>query len=90
MLAPIMHAAIVYVLDTGPGRHPSRVRIPKSIALCYPLPGALIVESPLFEIEFDALRIGLPVELTSFPLYYDEDGTAVLMFAFTMRRTPSA
>jgi uncharacterized OB-fold protein len=54
------------------------------------LPSALIVESPLVGIEFDALRIGLPVELTSFPLYHDEDGTDVLMFAFTVRRRASA
>jgi uncharacterized OB-fold protein len=54
------------------------------------LPGVLIVESPLVGIEFDALRIGLPVELTSFPLYHDEDGTDVLMFAFAVRRRVGA
>jgi uncharacterized OB-fold protein len=54
------------------------------------LPDALIVESPLVGIEFEALRIGLPVELTSFPLYHDEEGTEVLMFAFTTRRRASA
>jgi len=46
------------------------------------LPGALIVESRLTDIGFDALRIGLPVELTTVPLRTDPDGTVVLTYAF--------
>src|SRR5260370_32756095 len=45
------------------------------------LPGALIVESRLIDVRFDELRIGMPMELTTFALRSDEHGAA-LMFAF--------
>src|SRR5258705_13976609 len=45
------------------------------------LPGALIVESRLVDVRFDELRIGMPMELTTFALRSDEQGSA-LMFAF--------
>ena len=46
------------------------------------LPGALIVASRLTEIDFQELRLGLPVELTTTVLRHDEDGTAVYTYAF--------
>ncbi len=45
------------------------------------LAGALIVESRLVEVPFQELRIGLPMELTTFALRTDA-GDAVLMYAF--------
>jgi uncharacterized protein len=45
------------------------------------LAGALIVESRLIDAPFDRLRVGLPMELTSFVLRTDEMGP-VTMFAF--------
>jgi hypothetical protein len=45
------------------------------------LPGALIVEARLVDVPFDQLRVGLPVELTTFILRSDETGE-ILMFAF--------
>jgi len=45
------------------------------------LPGALIVESRLIDVQFDELHIGMPMELTTFALRKDEHG-ATLMFAF--------
>lgn len=46
------------------------------------LPGALIVESRLTEVDFEELRLGLSMELTTTVLRHDEDGSAVLTFAF--------
>lgn len=46
------------------------------------LPGALIVESLLTGVDFAALRVGLPVELTTLPVRTDPDGTTVLSYAF--------
>lgn len=46
------------------------------------LPGALIVEGRLTGVAFDALRLGLPMELTTLPLHTDPDGTIVLTYAF--------
>ncbi len=46
------------------------------------LPGALIVESRLTEVSFDALRLGLPMELTTTVLRRDPGGTEVLTYAF--------
>jgi uncharacterized protein len=45
------------------------------------LAGALIVESRLIDAPFESLRVGLPMELTSFTLRTDELGK-VTMFAF--------
>jgi uncharacterized OB-fold protein len=45
------------------------------------LPGALIVESRLVDVAFDRLRVGMPMELTTFTLRSDEQGR-ILMFAF--------
>jgi uncharacterized protein len=50
------------------------------------LPGALIVESRLTEVAFDALRVGLRMELTTTQLRTDPDGTAVLIYAFRPAR----
>jgi uncharacterized OB-fold protein len=46
------------------------------------LPGALIVESRLTEVEFETLRVGLPMELTTLALRHDPDGTVILTYAF--------
>jgi len=46
------------------------------------LPGALIVESRLADVSFDALRLGLPMELTTTALRTDADGHVVLTYAF--------
>jgi uncharacterized protein len=46
------------------------------------LPGALIVESRLTGIAFEQLRIGMPLQLTTIPLYTAADGTAVTTYAF--------
>jgi len=46
------------------------------------LPGALIVESRLTEVDFEALRVGMPMELTTLELRRDPDGTAILTYAF--------
>lgn len=48
------------------------------------LEGAIIVESRLVDVPFDRLRVGLPVELTTFKLRRDETGE-ILMFAFRPR-----
>ena len=53
------------------------------------LPGALIVESRLTEVEFGALRLNLPLELTTSALYTDTDGTEVLTYAFRPERAAS-
>ena len=45
------------------------------------LAGVLIVESRLIDVRFEELHIGMPMELTTFPLRKDEQG-AILMFAF--------
>jgi uncharacterized OB-fold protein len=50
------------------------------------LPGALIVESRLTEVAFDALRLGLPMELTTVPLCQEADGTVLLTYAFRPER----
>jgi uncharacterized protein len=46
------------------------------------LPDALIVESRLTEVEFDGMRLGMPMELTTTRLRTDPDGTVVLTYAF--------
>ncbi len=46
------------------------------------LPGALIVESRLTEVDFAALCVGLPMELATTALRHDSDGTVVLTYAF--------
>jgi uncharacterized protein len=54
------------------------------------LPKAVIVESRLTEVKFDALRIGMPMELVTMPLRTDPDGTTVLTFAFRPEQSASA
>jgi uncharacterized OB-fold protein len=46
------------------------------------LPGALIVESRLIDVRFDELRVGLPMQLTMFPLRSDGSGSELMMFGF--------
>ncbi len=46
------------------------------------LPGALIVESRLVGVEFDRMRLGMPMELTTTVLRTDPDGSDVLTYAF--------
>ena len=46
------------------------------------LPGALIVESLLTEVDIGALKVGLPMELTTIPVRTDADGTVVISYAF--------
>ena len=46
------------------------------------LPGALIVESRLTEVDFEELRLGMSMEVTTTALRHDDDGTAVLTYAF--------
>jgi uncharacterized OB-fold protein len=50
------------------------------------LPGALIVESRLTDVAFDALQIGAPMDLAIVPLRLDPDGTTVTTFAFRPAR----
>jgi uncharacterized OB-fold protein len=50
------------------------------------LPGALIIESLLTEVSFEALRLGLPMELTTTELSCDPDGCVVLTYAFRPAR----
>jgi uncharacterized OB-fold protein len=51
------------------------------------LPGALIIETRLTDVDFGRLHIGMPMELTALPLYTDADGTMVLTYAFRPQRT---
>jgi uncharacterized OB-fold protein len=53
------------------------------------LAGALIVESPLVEVAFGDLQIGMAMELTTFVLRH-EHGNPVLMFAFRPPVGPAA
>ena len=46
------------------------------------LPKAVIVESRLTDVGFDALRIGMAMELTTIPLRTEPDGTKIVTFAF--------
>jgi len=54
------------------------------------LPGALIVESRLTDVEFDQLRVGQPMELTTMPLRIESDGTVITIYAFRPARTERA
>lgn len=47
------------------------------------LPDAVIVESPLTGIPFEALRIGLPVKMVLVPLNTDAAGRTIMTYAFT-------
>ncbi len=47
------------------------------------LPGALCIESRLTENDPRELRIGLEMELVIYPQWLEEDGTAVMSFAFS-------
>jgi uncharacterized protein len=46
------------------------------------LPGALCIESRLTENDPQRLRVGLEMELVIYPQWVEEDGTAVMSFAF--------
>lgn len=46
------------------------------------LPGQVIVETRLANVDFDALRIGAPYRVTVIPFARDPDGTQVLTYAF--------
>jgi uncharacterized OB-fold protein len=46
------------------------------------LPGALIVESRLTDVGFDALRLGLAMELTTMVLREEADGNVIVTYAF--------
>jgi uncharacterized OB-fold protein len=46
------------------------------------LPGTLCIESRLMENDPKRLRIGLEMELVIYPQWLEEDGTAVMSFAF--------
>lgn len=46
------------------------------------IPGVVIVESRLTGVSFDALRIGMLMQLTTVPFAEDADGTAVMTYAF--------
>jgi uncharacterized OB-fold protein len=46
------------------------------------LPENIRVIALLADVEFEALCIDLPMELTVIPLYHDEQGRAVLTYAF--------
>jgi uncharacterized OB-fold protein len=52
------------------------------------LPGALCIESRLTESDPQKLHIGLEMELVIYPQWLEEDGTAVMNFAFTPITTP--
>jgi uncharacterized OB-fold protein len=51
------------------------------------LPGALCIESRLTENDPHKLHIGLEMELVIYPQWLEEDGTAVMNFAFTPSNT---
>ena len=51
------------------------------------LPGEVIVESRLCDVELDGLSIGAAVELTLVPFATDPDGTHVMTYAFRPVRT---
>jgi uncharacterized OB-fold protein len=42
----------------------------------------IIVESRLVDVSFDAIRIGMPLELTVVPFRTDADGSTITTFAF--------
>ena len=46
------------------------------------LPGAVIVEARLANVAFDALKIGMPMQLTVVPFSIDTDGNEVRIHAF--------
>ena len=46
------------------------------------LPGATIVESRLTDVDFDALRIGMEMELRLIPFTRDAQGNDILIYAF--------
>lgn len=46
------------------------------------LDNVVIVESRLVEVSFEALRIGLPLEMILVPFRTDEDGNTITTFAF--------
>lgn len=46
------------------------------------LPGAVIVEAPLTNVAFDAIRIGMTMETVLVPLNTDAEGRTVMTFAF--------
>ena len=46
------------------------------------LPGAVCIESRLTENDPQRLRVGLEMELVIYPQWVEEDGTAVMSFAF--------
>lgn len=47
------------------------------------LPGAVIVEAPFVDVDFDALRIGMEMETVLVPLNVDAAGRTIRTFAFT-------
>ena len=53
------------------------------------LPGALCIETRLTENDPRKLHIGLEMELVIYPQWVEEDGTAVMSFAFAPITTPS-
>ena len=53
------------------------------------LPGALCIETRLTESDPRKLHIGLEMELLIYPQWREEDGTAVMSFAFTPITTSS-
>lgn len=46
------------------------------------LPGEVIVESRLVDVDFDTLRSGIDMELAIIPFTIDPDGTIVTTYAF--------
>ena len=53
------------------------------------LPNCLIIESRLTEVAFNALRIGMPMELTTLVLRTDSDGAHITTYAFRpQQKTP--
>ncbi|TNE42697.1 MAG: DNA-binding protein [Sphingomonadales bacterium] len=47
------------------------------------LPGATIVESRLVDVNFDALKIGMEMQITLVPFATDDQGNTIMLYAFT-------
>ena len=46
------------------------------------LPGVVIVESRLVDVEFDELKIGMEMELVLVPFSMEDEGRQVMTYAF--------
>ena len=52
------------------------------------IPGQVIVESHILAADLSALKVGLPMRLTTYAFVEDEDGTEVMTYAFEPASAP--